>query len=234
MKKLGLHAIVLTCIAVLLILGNWQLNRLEWKNNLISKFNENANKDPVSYPANISVNDDEFKNIKIIGNFIHDKEILLYSPSRTNSSPGIYQILVPFLTNNGDYILVNRGVVDDRYIDQSKRPEVLQKDAVELAGVIRKTEKYNNWMFGNTNKDNIWINIDIEKIAEYWGLDLVDFYVAALPSTNDNKIYGLSMQMKVRNDHLKYSITWFSLAGVLFIIYMVAFFFRSKNLYTLI
>ena len=64
-------------LAVLVMLGLWQLDRLVWKTELIDNFNERANSAAMLPPdAAAELSQFEFHNLALSGRFMHDLSLI--------------------------------------------------------------------------------------------------------------------------------------------------------------
>jgi len=75
---LWLTVVSLPALLVLVGLGSWQLQRLQWKNDLIASFESRAAAEPIAVPsAGAGLDDVEFRRLALVGTFQHDKEVFL-------------------------------------------------------------------------------------------------------------------------------------------------------------
>ena len=110
-----LFATLLTLIgiSILCALGAWQLQRLEWKKNLLATVEtQNAQEFKLFAPEQITP-ENAHLNGEIEGKFLYDKEIalgprLLKSPSGLDSQYGAH-IITPLKLEDGQILLINRG-----------------------------------------------------------------------------------------------------------------------------
>ena len=80
---------------VLVALGSWQIQRLNWKNELITKIQTRAAERPVllaKHPDNME--ELEFQRVNVRGRFDHSTEFHLVNRS-LNGNPGLH-IITPF------------------------------------------------------------------------------------------------------------------------------------------
>ena len=87
-------------------LGTWQIIRLNWKLNLISKIESSLTKPPVEILNNKNKN---FLKIKTSGKIDYDKQIYLYNLNE-EGKPG-FEVINPILIGTKDY-LINRGWIE--------------------------------------------------------------------------------------------------------------------------
>ena len=87
-----------------------------------------------------------------------------------------------------------------------------------------KIEEKRIFIPDNDEKNNIWFTLDLQEASQKLGITKKDFYLMQVNSTNlpDGAFPLTSTYLNViRNDHLEYAITWYSLAGFLCIIYFL-------------
>ena len=213
----------ISALLVLLTLGTWQLQRLEYKENLIQNLNEQAKMPAIQLPSDLStVLDAEYRHVRVQGQYMHDKEIYLFTGAMSARGPSGYNILTPFKTSDGRYILVDRGWVDsDRKLPE-RRPETLTEGAVDITAMIHKGERPGRFTPDNDIVKNLWFWIDLEAIKTYAGVPLENLYVRLLKNKEEVTfpIAG-DATIKMTNDHLQYAITWYTLALILIVIYFL-------------
>lgn len=210
-------------LACLITLGFWQLHRLEWKLGLIEQIETRAFMEPVSLPMETSNLDDlEYQSVTLKGRFDNNQEMTLYSVG-PNGRPG-YDLYTPFHMEDGNTIIVNRGWVPQALKNQSERPETLDGSALDINGLLRKPGRKLWYGPENEPENNNWYYGNLQMMAEAQGIkDIYPMYLYASKEEEDNgfPIAGRT-EFNIVNNHLDYVLTWFGLAIVLIIIYLVA------------
>ena len=139
---LWLTIVSLPTLLVLVGLGSWQLQRLQWKNDLIASFESRAAAPPIAVPAadasldDFGLDDVEFRRLALVGTFQHDKEVFL--TGRTYEGNAGFHIVTPFQLDDGRIILINRGWVSEDYRDPAKRAFSQVTGPVTVAGILRR------------------------------------------------------------------------------------------------
>ena len=97
--SLWLTIFTIPSFIILLILGSWQVQRLGWKSDLISEYNNNFEKQPVTIDEVLkdSLNY-KFRKVLVKGEFDNDKEIQLIG--KTYEGNAGYHIITPFFLEN--------------------------------------------------------------------------------------------------------------------------------------
>lgn len=218
-------------VLVLLALGTWQLQRMQWKEAQITERVERTTSAPVPLPRGADLAPEEraaieYRRAVVTGTFLHDREMYLAARSM-RGNPG-YQVVTPFrLAEPGSgagHVLINRGWIPIDRKDPATRQPGLIEGEVAVDGIIR-LEGRPGWMVpDNQPEDNIWFWVDLPAMAAYADLagDVAPVYLdageAEIPGT-----YPLGGQTRIQlpNDHLQYALTWYSLAVALVVIYFV-------------
>ena len=134
---LWLTIVSLPALLVLVGLGSWQLQRLQWKNDLVDSFETRAAAAPIAVPAaDARLGDVEFRRLALVGTFQHDKEVFL--TGRTYEGNAGFHIVTPFQLDDGRVILINRGWVSEDYRDPAKRAFSQISGLVKIAGILRR------------------------------------------------------------------------------------------------
>ncbi len=219
---------VLFCVIFLICLGNWQLKRLEEKENFIAKIATNITNPPIKI-SNIQNLPELYSKIELHGHFLNQKSIFLYGRRSAYPEKDGYYFLSPFIDDSGNVYLVSRAWL----------PQSAKKNASSFESKTRETiiafvmpgEEKRFFIPANDSKNNIWFTLDLNEASQKLTTTTKDFYLMQIESKNlPEGAYPLSTTYLnvVRNDHLEYAITWYSLALILGIIYIM--YNRNRNL----
>jgi len=195
---------------ILISLGTWQLERLQWKNKYIDEIKTKISLPAIEINKNNYLNLDNFRyrKIKISGNYLYDKKITIHSKIH-NKVVGKH-LVVPFKTNFG-YILVNRGFVPNNEIDNIEE----NIDKVEIVGILNFENKKAYFIPNNNIANDDWYYINIDDYRKFSKLNLLNFYLIEENNLIERFPVGSQYNIDIPNDHLQYAFTWFSLAFVL-------------------
>lgn len=207
-------------------LGCWQVKRKIWKENLIKELKEKSLTAAVDLPENLEdLNQLEYRAVKVRGEFQHEKEMYLGPRSfirpdgaemggglfSTRDSSNGYLVITPFkLAGRDESILVNRGWVSRKFVKPETRKEGQVSGEVELTGVVRMGEM--RPQFTPDHKGGVFLYRDLPRMCAETGAQpyLID---ADYSSTVPNGPIGGQTRVTLRNEHLSYIVTWFSLSG---------------------
>jgi surfeit locus 1 family protein len=218
---------------LLLGLGTWQLERLQWKEALIADRSERTGAPPIALPApgtalsGQALDEIDYRHATASGRFLHDRE--MYLAARTMEGSVGYQIVTPLQLADGAVVLVNRGWLPDKRKDPATRMDGQVAGTVTVDGAIR-APRQQNWLQGwivpdNDPAKNFWFWNDLAAMGAYAGVPadrLVPVYLEAGPAANPGGVpIGGQTKVNLPNDHLQYAITWYLLAMALAVIYVL-------------
>ncbi len=215
-------------LAVLVAMGNWQLERLQWKRSLIAEMTERMAGPAVALPpAPVDVAALRYRPIQLQGRFRHDRELYLEARTR-KGRPGLH-LVTPLVLDDGRVVLVDRGWVPVERRRPETRPEGQVAGPVSLTATLW-TGGWKGYDFLRPENDpagNVWVWMELPRMAEslrFGGLDNVasGYYLVAGPAPNPGGLpIGRAPGVELANDHLGYAITWYALALVLLVIYLL-------------
>ena len=177
-----LTLVTLPAFFTLILLGSWQLQRLQWKNQLIDQFEARTAAPAVSPPlaGNLTA-DGEFTRLALVGEFRHDQEI--YLTGRTYEGNAGFHVVTPFLLADGRTILINRGWVAESYRDRSTREFSLFAGQVTVDAILRLPASKGYFVPENDPDAGFWFTLVPTQIIDYVGVPapvITGYYADAL------------------------------------------------------
>ena len=212
-------------LALSLGLGFWQLERREWKRDILDRIATNQAVAPISLDELVKGDPLRFEygRVKVAGTFLHDKEFYLAARSLKNNV-GI-QVVTPLKTDDGRIVLFDRGWVPSEKKDPAKRAGGQPTGKVELTGIVRRTQERRQFAPENAPDRNIWFHVDAPVMRKMAGatpdpaLDRIFVDADASPNPGGVPIGGQT-RLDIPNDHLSYAITWFLIGLALIGVYL--------------
>lgn len=210
----------LLAFAILIGLGTWQVQRLQWKEELLSTINERVASAPHSLhdvqARYVTTGDVEYWPVTVEGEFRHEGERHFFA---THDGRSGYYIYTPLELPNDRFILVNRGFVPFDRKDPATRPEGQIEGQVTVTGLARRplTERPSWIVPENDPQTNQFYWKDLKTMAASSGVATVDrflpFFIDADDSPNPGGLpVGGVTRIDLPNNHLQYAITWYGLA----------------------
>ena len=207
---------------ILILLGSWQVQRMSWKQEIITSFEQQMAKQPVMPPLDIKKDTDwRYTRVRATGRFLHDKEILL--TGRTFEGTAGFHVVTPFLFDGGRIVLINRGWIPEKLRERKSRPQTTPTGIVVMEGILREDNRKGYFVPENEQKNEVWLYVNTKQIAEYREIGPVPgYYIDELRAPGPYKLpIGAAGKIEIRNEHLKYAVTWFLLAITLLAVYII-------------
>ncbi len=210
------HTIWLAWPAILVLvgLGIWQMQRLEWKTALIETIEARRAAPVIPVPPALDsdqYDNWEFTRVALSGTFRHESEMAVVA--QTHAGRVGIRLVTPMDLDDGRTLLVDRGWTPDA--DSAERPT----GKVLLEGLLRAPIAGNPFRPDNHATENIWYWIDAPAMARAASLPPQAYYVQAVaPEAPGRYPTPGGAVLHLRNDHLQYALTWFGLATALLVI----------------
>jgi len=216
----GVTVAALIATAILVGLGVWQLERLQWKLGLIAEVESHMTAPPLSLDEALKSPADamQYRRVALEGHFDNAKEAYVFTTREGGEA--VYHVLTPFLTDDGHSLLVDRGYVPKEKLDPATRMPV--EGTTRLVGVWRVPDASGAFTPAPDAAHRIWYSRDLKGIAASDHIQLaapVVIEADATPNPGDWPKGGQTV-VSFRNEHLSYAVTWFGLAAGLLGVYL--------------
>ncbi|XP_065161626.1 SURF1-like protein [Atheta coriaria] len=211
-------------------LGTWQIQRKTWKESLIKELQDCVHATPTNLPKTLEeIEKLEYHPVHVKGHFLHNQELhmgprtlitegdaatesSLFSKDHKKSQG--YLVITPFkLADREETILINRGWVPGRYKDPSTRPKGQVQGEVDVIGIVRLHENRPNFMPANKEAKDAWFYRDLTQMSAATGAAPI-FLDATTDFAKEHAPIGGQTRISLRNEHLSYVLTWYSLSMI--------------------
>ncbi|MEM6781387.1 MAG: SURF1 family protein [Pseudomonadota bacterium] len=221
--RIPVWATLFTALGVLILisLGTWQVQRLNWKNDIIAKLDSAyAGQDDQVLDLNAAENSD-FAYGRLSGKFLPNKAIAL-GPKTHDGKVG-YHVLAPMNIDGARDVIVNLGWANQPF-ETLPLFEIPKNMTVEVSGLTRKPE-WNSFTSANSPERELWFRADIAEIAEAKNLNNTYPFIlyAEHISENAQNVLMESQRWYPRNKHFQYALFWYAMAGALIGVYFLRF-----------
>jgi surfeit locus 1 family protein len=222
-------------VAVFVGLGLWQLQRRTEKHALIAALSERltAMPEPLPLPSRWSTltpASDEFHRVRFSAAYERAPDAMVYSSGSSVredvSGPGTWAFL-PARSSSGESVVVNAGFVQNTLQDRSFQDRavapLLKNAPAMLTGYIRFPEPAGLLTPAENIVKRLWFARDHLAMARTlgWG-EVAPFYIDLEQPAPENGIPKPGpLAVHLKDDHLQYAITWFTLAGAVMIAFAV-------------
>lgn len=206
-------------IIILLWLGFWQLDRLAWKQEVLSRIGSKiaAEPDPLikHYKSTAPISQQNYTRVMFDGETTEKEAHVLTSIKYIG--PG-YLVLKEIWWNGKNFL------VDLGFILQKQKDDPRYKGKMRITGNILYPDDYDeNFTPDPDLEKNIWFARFLPMMAQELGVQPFLVVVEKAEILQDGKwvpyteITPQPVTVNIANDHREYAITWFSLAAVWFV-----------------
>jgi surfeit locus 1 family protein len=217
----GISAAVAVLLALLIGLGIWQLQRLQWKLGLIAQVSANLTAPPVNLDRALALGPAaQYHRVALQGRFDNAKEAYIYGIGPEGAP--VFHVIVPFTTDDGRVLLVDRGIVPRDMKNPATRPESVRNGEAKVVGVWRTPQSGGAFTPAPDLAKRIWFAHDLAAIARTDRITLAAPVIVEADATPNPGGWPRGGQTVVnfRNEHLQYAITWFLMAAGLLGVYL--------------
>lgn len=219
-----------SCVAILCTLGTWQVQRLQWKNDITAKLQAQYAQGGKTLRADDlgTIEAGSFKYGTVNGQPLKDKAVLL-GPRILEGRSG-YHLLLPVEMADGNVLIVNTGWVGSLWSDTLEDRLGTLPATITARGIVRHPD-WSSFASKNSPANDLWFRADVAEIAT--ARDIESIYPVILyadkiePELADVTIH--EEQWLPRNKHLQYALFWYALAVVMAGVYGTYIFSRKQD-----
>jgi cytochrome oxidase assembly protein ShyY1 len=228
-------------IAIFIGLGVWQLQRRAEKHALIAALDARVGTAPVALPPpsqwrTLDAVHDEFRHVSFTATYARLPDAMVYSAGSAVredvSGPGTWAFL-PARLPSGETVVIDTGFVantmQQREIEDRAVNKLVTGEPVTLTGYLRFPESGGLLTPAENRNARLWFTRDHLAMARTLGWGAVaPFYIDLETPDPANGIPKPGpLTPHLRDEHMQYAITWFSLAAALLIAF--AFWARARR-----
>lgn len=193
-------------IAILLWLGTWQIQRLDWKRGILNEIETTIAGDPQPLPRLIDPEAQRYLPVVLTG--VLEAETLAVLVSIKHRGAG-WRLISAFRTEDGRRLLVDRGFVP---VEEKDAPRY--SGPAEIAGNLHWPDDRTSSTPTNDPAQNNWYARDLGQMAEALQTEPL-LVTTRRMSPADGDVTPLPVSTDgIPNDHLQYALTWYSLAAI--------------------
>jgi cytochrome oxidase assembly protein ShyY1 len=232
---IGFGIFTLVIVALLLALGVWQLQRRVWKHALIAALTERLAVAPQPLPpasqwSALTQDRDEFRRVSFSATYQALPDVMVFtsgSAIRPDVSGQGTWAFIPARLASGETVVVNAGFVPNTMQERGQQDRAVKPlitgEPVTLTGYIRFPEQAGMLTPEVNQARRLWFIRDHAAMARAlgWG-PVAPFYIdleRPVPASGIPKPGPLDVHL--RDEHMQYAITWFSLAIAVIIAFVV-------------
>jgi len=228
--------LVLAAAAVMIRLGIWQLDRMEWRQTFNDRVREQMNTALLELDES-NLDSDlyemEYRQVSVTGTYLPDDEIVLRNQvwaSEFGSELGMALFTPLLIEGTNTAILIERGWIPQEDANREDRAIYREYGIVTVTGRLRRAEtdfNINDWLnpdptpAPDQGRLDIWNNINLDRIAAQMETPLLLVYLhRSTESFQSSPPYTSLVSPDLsEGPHLGYAIQWFIFASILVVGY---------------
>ncbi|MGR3320654.1 MAG: SURF1 family protein [Pseudooceanicola sp.] len=192
-------------VAVLVSLGVWQVQRLQWKAAVLAEIEARLDDAAVPLPAAPDPEADKYAPVTVEGRIAGAPIRVLASRKAVGAG---HRLIVPFETAAGRRVMVDLG-----FLPQGREMPEMPGAPVALEGNLHWPDEVDGFTPEPDVAEGLWFARDVPAMAaalEAEPVLIVRRSGGDLPGVTPWPVDTAG----IPNDHLEYAVTWFSLAAI--------------------
>ena len=220
--------LMLLGVGILCTLGTWQIQRLAWKNDLISQLDQSyADKKQNPTVLDLSTaSTDSYDYGRVHGVIIQNSPFTMAN-TRYKDEVLSKNVVIALRVKNRPLWVDLGWNADTNALDFLNG---LDHKKIWIDGLVWQP-KWNSFTPENKPDKDQWYKLDITQISEFKNLKKP--YPFILRAENTSMTLAEEFEYHTRpdpnNNHLQYALFWFSMAGVLMVIYALRFLIQKTG-----
>ena len=191
---------------ILISLGVWQVQRLNWKEDLLARIESQIAGAPIPLADAIEPEFQRYAPVELQGTFSEGHLRML--ASRKSIGP-VYRIIRPFVAESYGLIMIDTGWIRD---SDTVLPAPTEK--LTLVGNLDNPNEADRFTPAPDLSENIWFARDVAAMSRSLNTEPVMVVLRETPGDDLGVTAWPVDTAGIPNDHLQYAITWFSLAAI--------------------
>jgi surfeit locus 1 family protein len=217
----GFTLLFVPLFGLLLGLGIWQLERLQWKLGLVAEISRNMRAAPIPIDQALASGSSaaQYRRVELSGHFINADEVYVFTTGPHGVA--VYHVLTPLRLRDDRIFMVDRGLVPPALRDPTTREPGQLEGERQVIGILRTPDRPGLFTPAPDLAHKVWYARDLKGITATLKIGLsAPVVIEADASANPGGWpRGGQTIVNLPNDHLQYAMTWFLLAAALAIVY---------------
>lgn len=208
-------------LVLLVTLGTWQVQRLQWKNELIARAETGLAQPTVALPqGDADWPALHYRPVEVRGRLRPERAMLVGTSARGGELGG--SLLVPLERADGSHLLVDLGWWPESRFETAAAERLPRgEQVVDGVALFRGSSPPNRFVPEPRPERGRWFAIDLPRMARELDTALLPIVVVrqgAAPSGDWPEPVPVTVDF--RNNHLGYAVTWYGLAAGLIAVYV--------------
>ena len=225
-----LSILVLIGMGIMVRLGIWQLDRLEWRRQLNADISAQIASDPLVVSPETTRAELEaiaFRQVTARGYYDLEGQFVLLQQN-LNGQAGVFLFTPLLLANDDRAILVNRGWLPADQAEPADWSAYDESELVEITGFVQDSLKppratLSDYQNSIANPERQWFWPYIDAIQQQYPYELLPAYIQIEPGDDTQERLPFAVASAVdlsEGNHQSYAYQWFAFALTLAVVYL--------------
>jgi len=192
-------------VLILILLGSWQIQRLSWKQNILSEIELTTTATPNQLPGNESITKNQYMPVIATGEILASEVHVLMSLKY--KGPG-YRVISAFDLGHRKVLL------DQGFMPLGAKGTLSKPWRANVIGNLYWPDEIDSFTPKPDLTKEIWFARDVTTIASKLGTDSVMIVARSISPQRPELMTLPITPERIPNNHFQYALTWFSLAFV--------------------
>ena len=214
---------VIPALIALFALGTWQLERRAWKHDLVARIEAAIAAPPRDLVEILSGPADLWPYARVDADGTIDPAKAIHLFSAEGQGAGAYRVIAPLDYGDGRVVLVDLGSITEA--EKARLGGGVPPEAagdVHIEGLLRPSEAPGLFDAAPDLKSNRWYARDVPAMAAALGLANIPPVILQSETPNPRNLpRAIPLRPELSDNHLAYAVTWFSLALILIVVYVL-------------
>jgi surfeit locus 1 family protein len=205
--------------ALFIYLGTWQLQRAEEKRVMLAAFQHLTKQPPLVWQ--VSMKPKQYQRILVKGHYLSQNFLL---DNQHYDHQFGYNILTPFMLNDGKVLLIDRGWVKGD-LNRHNLPTIsFPQGSLQLIGQVYYPSS-KNWVLGQVLEEKnpnliITEQIDVLQISQFLHKSIVPFIIRLDKLAENGYLREWKVVAMSPARHKAYALQWFAMAFAIWLIFI--------------
>ncbi len=219
----GLTIVTIIALAILIALGTWQYQRLQWKTAFLADIESVADAPPFTTLADVRAALDagepiDFRRIEVVTTPIEVAPFFVFTAAKRDIS---WRVFLP-VNGGGQPVFAALNTISDT--QKADYTHALTGKSF-LKGYVRAAQPRQRGETQSSPEKNRWFGFNSKPDTHNWGDSVTGgadmrFYIDTVDGAQSADLLP-TRRPGVRNNHFDYMLTWYGLALVLLVIYAI-------------
>jgi surfeit locus 1 family protein len=223
------HIFALTIFVSLLVLGFWQLDRLDQRRTRNAADLAVLDQNPATLTGGpIEPEDFVGRKVRLSGTYRNAESVVLRNQKSDDGVDGVHLLTPLQLSGSERAVIVDRGWLPANLRGTAALAPFAIERSITIEGIALASQRRpdnplapRDLALPGEERIDAWLRVDLPLIQPQVGAPLLPIYVVELPTGQATRALPRPHDPRIQNEgpHLNYALQWFSFAAMMVVVY---------------